>query len=177
MKIGQYNGVVSSWALAILLGLCLLQGVQGAERKSVSELQLVRVGDDCVSASTVFNQRLTLQQMRQSSHLDSRFIYEFITDYGERQRIGIGIFGERRELARSDDVNDLGRGAFYSDGVISVRVIRGRRRLKIIHPPPAACDDGYVESTEFFDAMTIVMVNGKTFSIPGTLMRQDCTTP
>jgi hypothetical protein len=159
----------------LMIAACLLIATLTANyvrATPISELLLVSVGDDCIYSIEVFNKVLTKKQMRTMKVPESTFA--FITDHCETERISAGIFGVPHVLTR-ESLSSLGTGAAYTDGAISVKVRQGRRRLKVVHPPPAACDEGFVESSEFFDAVVTVRKANQSFTLHGTLLKPGCT--
>lgn len=144
-----------------------------AHANPTDKLQLISVGADCGFSSVVFNKAITEKQMRTGRFPDSTFA--FITDYCDNDRIGVGIFGTLRNLTRESTTSSFGVGAPYTDGTLSIKVRQGKRRLKIVHPPPAACDEGFLESTEYFDAVVTVKNENSSFEIKSSLLKPGCT--
>ena len=147
--------------------------IECASATPADQFQLIGVGDDCLGSITVFNKVLTKNQMRTGERPNSTF--EFITDYCDTDRIRAGVFGMQRTLTRASTKFPLGRGAPYSDGELSIDVRQGKSRLKVVHPPPAACNDGFLESLEFFDATVFIRNEKALVEIRSTLMESGCT--
>ena len=151
-----------------------------AEPKAADALGLNPIGSDSTSKTLVFNQRLSLPQIQRQRQAQRTGQYDpaifyFLTDHGDNDRILLGIGGEQFELKRADTRSPLGRGGPYLQSSTAVSVRRGISRLKIIHPGPAACEDGYLESTEYFDSTVRIRHQGRTIKLNTTMEKQGCT--
>lgn len=166
---------------AVLIGTFL--HAHAAQPSATDALRLMPVGSDSTSKTLVFNQQLSAKQIQQhmqrttAAAAADKFkprVFHFLTDHGDNDRILVGVRGEQFELQRAATNQPLGRGGPYSDGVTTVDVQRGASRLQVMHPGPAACEDGYLESTEFFDANVRIVSQGRTFKINTTMVKQGC---
>lgn len=164
---------ISSFVATYLLLVIATLASNCARANSTDKLQLISVGDDCSFSIVVFNKTLTKKQMRTGKIPDSTF--PFITDHCDSNRISAGIFGTQHSLIREGTMSSIGAGAPYTDGTLSIKVRQGKRRLKIVHPPPAACNEGFLESTEYFDALVIIRNKHGSFEIKSSLLKPSCT--